>query len=229
MEFGTIKFYNREKNFGFITPDYPPAIKHLKGGQDVFFRGSAVRAFAEERIKAGSRVSFKMKVQKPQPGQAPEAYEVREVEVYRIPKVGGPEEIREDIIVLLTHIIGKKNPPEAEGPQRLGRILLKILEVGPDRDIWVDLNPKDSWVEARVFYRTWNGFSYFAIQKGFEGLVATGHYCGSGSGGWANTSGILAEMEKHLGLEVGEIAGLWWERGVAQLLADAHQMREEGL
>ncbi len=50
MALGTIKFFNIEKDFGFIVPD--------DDGPDVFLHGSEV---VESPLKTGERVSFDAK------------------------------------------------------------------------------------------------------------------------------------------------------------------------
>lgn len=47
---GTVKFFNADKGFGFITPD--------GGGNDIFVHVSAVQASGLESLKDGQKVSF---------------------------------------------------------------------------------------------------------------------------------------------------------------------------
>jgi cold shock protein len=47
---GTVKFFNAEKGFGFITPD--------EGGKDVFVHISAVQASGLPGLNDGQKVSF---------------------------------------------------------------------------------------------------------------------------------------------------------------------------
>jgi cold shock protein len=47
---GTVKFFNAEKGFGFITPD--------AGGKDVFVHISAVQASGLQGLADGQKVSF---------------------------------------------------------------------------------------------------------------------------------------------------------------------------
>ncbi len=47
---GTVKFFNAEKGFGFITPD--------SGGKDVFVHISAVQASGLPGLDDGQKVSF---------------------------------------------------------------------------------------------------------------------------------------------------------------------------
>ncbi len=48
MATGTVKFFNQDKGFGFITPD--------NGGTDVFVHISAVQA--GEALRDGTKVSY---------------------------------------------------------------------------------------------------------------------------------------------------------------------------
>ena len=50
MVYGTVKFFNQEKGFGFITPD--------EGGQDVFVHVSAVQG--STLLRDGQRVSYEV-------------------------------------------------------------------------------------------------------------------------------------------------------------------------
>lgn len=50
MAIGTVKFFNQDKGFGFITPD--------NGGQDVFVHISAVTS--GELLKDGTKVSYEL-------------------------------------------------------------------------------------------------------------------------------------------------------------------------
>ena len=50
MAHGTIKFFNQEKGFGFITPD--------EGGQDVFVHVSAVQG--STLLRDGQRESYEV-------------------------------------------------------------------------------------------------------------------------------------------------------------------------
>lgn len=47
---GTVKFYNEQKGYGFITPD--------GGGKDVFVHVTAVEQSGIRGLNEGSRVSF---------------------------------------------------------------------------------------------------------------------------------------------------------------------------
>ncbi len=49
MENGTVKFYNAEKGFGFITPD--------NGGKDLYVHSTAVQ---NGTIKEGDKVEFEV-------------------------------------------------------------------------------------------------------------------------------------------------------------------------
>ena len=49
METGTVKFYNEEKGFGFITPD--------SGGKDLYVHSTAVQ---NGPIKEGDKVEFEI-------------------------------------------------------------------------------------------------------------------------------------------------------------------------
>ncbi|MCW5724897.1 MAG: cold-shock protein [Maricaulaceae bacterium] len=50
MATGTVKFFNQNKGFGFITPD--------DGGKDVFVHVTAVTASGLPGLEDGQRVSF---------------------------------------------------------------------------------------------------------------------------------------------------------------------------
>lgn len=50
MTEGTVKFFNAQKGFGFITPD--------NGGGDAFVHISAVQAAGMEALRDGQRVSY---------------------------------------------------------------------------------------------------------------------------------------------------------------------------
>ncbi len=50
MPSGTVKWFNAEKGFGFITPD--------DGAQDVFAHYSAIEAKGYRTLEEGQRVEF---------------------------------------------------------------------------------------------------------------------------------------------------------------------------
>lgn len=50
MASGTVKFFNGEKGFGFITPD--------DGAKDIFVHISALQASGVETLREGQKVSF---------------------------------------------------------------------------------------------------------------------------------------------------------------------------
>ena len=53
MQTGTVKWFNGEKGFGFISPD--------GGGDDVFVHFSAIEASGYRTLDEGARVSFVVK------------------------------------------------------------------------------------------------------------------------------------------------------------------------
>ena len=50
MEKGTVKFYNDQKGFGFITPE--------SGGKDVFVHATALEHAGMRNLVEGQKVSF---------------------------------------------------------------------------------------------------------------------------------------------------------------------------
>lgn len=50
METGTVKWFNSEKGFGFITPD--------SGGKDLFAHFSAIQGSGYKSLEEAQRVSF---------------------------------------------------------------------------------------------------------------------------------------------------------------------------
>jgi len=61
---GTVKFYNAQKGFGFITPD--------DGGKDFFVHANNVRGEAASQLHEGTKVEY----QEGQGRKGPEAIEV---------------------------------------------------------------------------------------------------------------------------------------------------------
>lgn len=52
MAQGTVKWFNAEKGYGFITPD--------EGGQDLFVHHSAIQVQGFRTLDEGQRVSFEV-------------------------------------------------------------------------------------------------------------------------------------------------------------------------
>jgi len=52
MSFGTVKWFNATKGFGFITPD--------GGGEDVFVHQSQIQVSGYRELTEGQRVSFEI-------------------------------------------------------------------------------------------------------------------------------------------------------------------------
>ena len=50
---GTVKWFNAEKGYGFITPD--------DGGEDLFAHFSAIKMDGFKTLKQGQRVTFDLK------------------------------------------------------------------------------------------------------------------------------------------------------------------------
>ena len=61
MLYGTVKWFNDAKGFGFIAPE--------DGGDDIFVHFSAISATGFRSLKEGQRVSFEV-VQGPKGSQA---------------------------------------------------------------------------------------------------------------------------------------------------------------
>ena len=53
MATGTVKWFNAEKGFGFITPD--------EGGPDLFVHHTAIQAEGVRSLQEGQRVEFEVK------------------------------------------------------------------------------------------------------------------------------------------------------------------------
>jgi CspA family cold shock protein len=60
---GTVKFYNEQKGYGFITPD--------DGGKDVFVHVTAIEESGINGLAEGSRISFETEADKR--GKGPKA------------------------------------------------------------------------------------------------------------------------------------------------------------
>ncbi len=67
---GTVKFFNKTKGFGFITPD--------GGGKDVFVHVTAVERSGLDGLDEGMRVSFETEPDKH--GKGPKAINLEETD-----------------------------------------------------------------------------------------------------------------------------------------------------
>ena len=70
MSQGTVKFFNMEKGFGFITPD--------EGGNDVFVHITAVKDAGMNDLRDGQRVAFDTEPDRR--GKGPKAVNLRAAE-----------------------------------------------------------------------------------------------------------------------------------------------------
>lgn len=52
MAYGTVKWFNTDKGYGFITPD--------QGARDVFVHITALRSSGLESVKEGERLEFEL-------------------------------------------------------------------------------------------------------------------------------------------------------------------------
>ena len=66
---GTVKFFNMDKGFGFITPD--------EGGKDVFVHISAVQKSGLDMLRENDRVSFD--TEPDERGKGPKAVNIKPV------------------------------------------------------------------------------------------------------------------------------------------------------
>lgn len=67
MTSGTVKFFNNEKGFGFITPD--------DGSKDIFVHISALQASGIESLREGQKISFDTEPDRT--GKGPRAVNIR--------------------------------------------------------------------------------------------------------------------------------------------------------
>lgn len=70
MSSGTVKFFNNDKGFGFITPD--------EGGNDVFVHITAVKDSGMEELSDGQRIAFD--TEPDSRGKGPKAVNLRAAE-----------------------------------------------------------------------------------------------------------------------------------------------------
>jgi Cold shock proteins len=66
MAKGTVKFFNPDKGFGFITPD--------NGGSDIFVHVSALQASGISDLRDGQKVSYE--TQPDNRGKGPKAVDI---------------------------------------------------------------------------------------------------------------------------------------------------------
>lgn len=66
---GSVKFYNPNKGFGFISPD--------GGGADIFVHVTSLKASNIETLKEGDVVSFTTEPDPRKPGKAPVAVNLK--------------------------------------------------------------------------------------------------------------------------------------------------------
>jgi len=64
---GTVKFFNADRGYGFITPD--------DGGRDIFVHITAVERAGLQGLNEGQRVTFEIEADKK--GKGPKAVELR--------------------------------------------------------------------------------------------------------------------------------------------------------
>lgn len=56
MPSGTVKWFNAQKGYGFITPD--------EGGRDVFVHATAVERAGMDGLREGQKISYEIATQK---------------------------------------------------------------------------------------------------------------------------------------------------------------------